>query len=361
MTPRRRGHPLPHPDSPEFPLEYRRLVETIVGRSATRGSEENTLGGPIRSYQASPEFKRLGERTQAEYRRLLSEIGMAHGDKGWKQLTRARVIRHSRDPLADTPRKADTVVSVLSAVFTWAVKREIATENPCRGIERLYVAGEGHRPWTMAEIRAFASGCDDEEWTIFALGLYTALRAKDLAALTWFAYDGDRLTVRTAKTRTPTVIRCHPVLKATLDQLPRAGGTILTRAGGRPCTQNALSKRFAKATQRLGIDATLHGLRTTHATLAAESGASDRQLMAALTHATVEMAGHYTRLAQNARLVEEVVGMLPTVERGTSAERESAKPPRKCQTATKEERKKPLHLGDLWPAGEDSNYRPPDS
>lgn len=308
--------PLPHPDDPAFPQAYQSLMRTVAGEAAVIAGGEDSLGWLIRSYQASPEFKRLAERTRRDYAKVLSRIGTEHGTKSWRHLTRSRVMKHIRDPLADKPRTADLTVSVLSAVFAWAVRREIARENPCHGVERLHRVDEGRRAWTPAEIEAFCAGCTEDEFLLFALALYTGQRAADLAALTWFAYDGELLTVRQKKTRQPLRIVVHPVLKAVLDARPRSAGTILATADGQPLAPNTVSKRMGAAIARLGLEGcTLHGLRTTHAVLLAEGGASARQIMATTGHRTLAMVQHYTRDAEQLRMARETIARLPAVKR----------------------------------------------
>lgn len=305
---------LPPPDDPAFARAYSSLCREVAGQVAAKGSGEDTLGWLVRQFQASPEFKKRAPSTQGEYRRILSDIGMEHGAKLWTKLTPARVMQFIRDPLAATPRKADTYVSVLSAVFSWAIRRQIARENPCRGVERLAVEGEGYRAWTPSEIQTFCDGCTDDEFLVFALALYLGQRASDIAKLTWFQYDGASFTLRQGKTREPLTLAIHPSLKAVLDAAPRHGGTVLAKPDGTPFARSTISKRIEKARDRMGLSGcTLHGLRTTHSTILANEGASAREIMASTGHRTLAMTEHYTRNADQARMSRQNMTRLPNL------------------------------------------------
>jgi len=308
---------LPHPSEPGFAVAYAQLRQRVAGTAATASKGENSLGWLIKRYQASPEFKGLADRTRNDYAKILSDIGMQYGAKSWPAMTRPIVMERIRDPLADTPRRADYHVAVLSAVFAWAIKREIATANPCHGIEKLFKAGGGYRAWTAAEIERFCIGCTDDEHLIFMLALYTAQRAGDLVRMTWFQYDGETIRLRQGKTGATLALSVHDALKAALRVAPRSDGTILARPDGRAYSSADLSQIFSKAVRRIGglERCTLHGLRTTHVTILAESGAGARQIMATTGHRTLAMVEHYTRNAEQARMARDLIARLPNIAR----------------------------------------------
>ena len=226
-----RRHALPDPADPGFMGAYKRLHGKLVGSAAVVTKGEESLGWLIGRYQAAPEFKALRESTRKEYARILSDIGMAHGTKEWRKLTYEKVLEHIRDSLAETPRKADTYVVVLSAVYSWAVGRRMTAENPCRGVPRLYQKGAGYRAWTRAEMEAFAAGATDDEYLIFALALYTGQRAGDLVRLTWFQWDGTGFRLTQSKTGSALYIPAHPALRTELERHKARSGTIIATPG----------------------------------------------------------------------------------------------------------------------------------
>lgn len=309
---------LPSPESAEFSEAYNRCLR-LVGCVSVASTEpgRGTLAWLIDAYQRSPEFKRLAPRTRDDYTGLLTALVDQHGDRKRAWFTRGRIIQDIRDPLSDKPRRADYTIAVLSAVFGWAIGRELMSANPCKGIGKLYEKGEGYRAWTPAEIELFVAKCTEREFLVFVLALYTSLRAGDLAKLTWFQYDGERFTVRHTKNKAPLIVSAHPCLREVLDAMPRSDGTIITRRNGKPFDRPALSDFFKRAQKRIGLKGcTIHGLRTTNATLLAEGGASARQIMSVTGHRTMHMVEHYTRGAQQERMASASVAMLPSIRRG---------------------------------------------
>ena len=316
---KRNRTPLPSPDDPTFAAAYKRLLIDAIGEAEpSKANGKDALGWLIAEYMASPEFTRkLSDRTQEDYRAILNDVRIEYGANPWRELTRARIMKKIRDPWADKPRRADYRVAVMSAMFTWAVKRDIAKENPCKGIDKLNEKGEGHRAWTPAEIAKFLAECGDREYEVFVLALYTGQRPGDLRTLKWSQWDGERFTIRQSKTRQPLVIRAHPVLKELLDGMERRGDTILTRPGGEAFTQPQLSVFFKDALRRMGMPegVTLYGLRATHADALADAGATPHQIAAMTGHRTLAMVAHYTRAADQRRLAEASVSLLPSLKR----------------------------------------------
>lgn len=313
-----RRHALPDPSDPGFMAAYKRLHGKLLGSAAVVTKGDESLGWLIGRYQAAPEFKALRESTRKEYARILSDIGMAHGTKDWRKLTYEKVLEHIRDPLADTPRKADTYVVILSAVYSWTINRRMATENPCRGVPRLYKKGAGYRAWTRAEMETFAAGATEDEYLIFALALYTGQRAGDLVQLTWFQWDGSGFRLIQNKTGSALYIPAHPSLRTELERRTVRSGTIIATPGDKPqaYARSTISKRIEKACRRMGLSGcTLHGLRTTHATLIAQSGKGSKVIASTTGHRQLAMVEHYTRNADQAALAEIAIGSLPNVER----------------------------------------------
>ncbi|WP_157961763.1 site-specific integrase [Acuticoccus kandeliae] len=309
--------PLPDPADDDFGVVYRRLCETVAKRAAgPKFPAETSLNWLTRAYKDSAHFKRLAPRTQQDYSSLLSTVSGFVGDKSYAGFTSARIIRHVQDKLDETPRRADYAIAALSAVFGWAKKRGMVSENPCSGIEKINKGGAGYRAWTAAEIATFVTGCNDFEWLVFVLGLYTGQRPGDLVKLTWFEFDGERFRILQGKTKVALEIDAHPVVRETLAAMRRTDGTILAKADGSPLKRTDLSSRWRHTQARLGLSGcTIHGLRTTSSTVLAEAGASTKQLMAMSGHKTSLMAEHYTRNAEQRRLAKSSVALLPNIVR----------------------------------------------
>ncbi|WP_373622921.1 tyrosine-type recombinase/integrase [Methylobacterium sp. OAE515] len=72
---------------------------------------------------------------------------------------------------------------------------------------------------------------------------------------------------------------------------------------GQPLTSNGFGSWFKDRCREATLPyCSAHGLRKTGATLAAENGATDRQVMAMFGGRTSKLAEHYTRKAEQKRL-----------------------------------------------------------
>lgn len=311
--------PLPSPDDPAFGEEYPRLLRLYTqAMPKGQGAEAGTIKWLVGQYRQSPEYNQLASRTRTDYDNLFFKIIDRAGHQPYRQARRSDIIRHIRDPLSRTPRRADYAVTVLSVLYSWAVSRDFVKENPCIGVPKLHKKTEGYRAWAANEIKRFLDVCDDWEWLVFCLGLYTAQRPGDLIKLTWFQYDGVLFTIRQSKTAHRMTIDVHPTLKATLDALPRTDGAIITRPDGAAYqTSTSLARRWSKGMEKHGLlGCTVHGLRKTTPTVLAELGASEAQLKSVTGHVTAAMVRHYTQSADQKRLNRSAVAMLPALSRG---------------------------------------------
>ena len=151
--------------------------------------------------------------------------------------------------------------------------------------------------------------------TAVMLGAHLGQREGDVLRLTWAQFDGEAVTLRQSKTGEQLVVPAHPELVAYLERLPRIElGTIVVGARGRPLTGNGFRTLFQRQRAAAGVSGiTFHGLRHTAAQALAEAGCSEAEIRAVLGHRTSQMASHYTRRADQARLagaaVERLVGL----------------------------------------------------
>ena len=89
--------------------------------------------------------------------------------------------------------------------------------------------------------------------------------------------------------------------------------TVLANSLGRPWDPTVLSIALPRALRRLGLPKGLnvHGLRKMFATTLASQGASTHQIAAGTGHRTLGMLAHYTRAADQRRLNQDAIGLLP--------------------------------------------------
>jgi integrase len=112
-----------------------------------------------------------------------------------------------------------------------------------------------------------------------------------------------------------------PALADVLAQTPLGDLTFLVTDFGKPFTANGFGNWFRKRCNEAALPhCTAHGLRKAGATIAAENGATDRQLMALYDWTSAKQGNVYTAAADRKRLAGEAAGYLAT---GSKAEPKS--------------------------------------
>jgi len=115
-----------------------------------------------------------------------------------------------------------------------------------------------------------------------------------------------------------------PELKAVLDATPTGNLAFLVTAFGKPFTSNGFGNWFRKRCDEAGLKhCSAHGLRKAGAALAAENGATERQLMAIFGWTTMKEASRYTRAARHPVLAAS--GMRLLSREGAGPGRESGR------------------------------------
>ncbi len=276
-------------------------------KPAEAAIKAGTLAALIAGYRAAPEFRKLAVKTKADYGRVLTLLETRFGDLPAAAANRAWVIR-LRDECQDTPRTANYRVAIIGALMAYAIERGLRADNPAFKIKKLET-GAGHRIWTAAEIAAMTGPAAGDVELPVMLALHTAQRQADVLRLLWSAYDGRVIRLRQGKTGAVLVIPVSAALKARLDRETRTGAVICLTAAGSAWGSDYFRHRFAEVRAKLKLPADLHfhGLRHTAATRLAESGATDREIMAMTGHKTSSMVTRYTQGAQQERLASAAV------------------------------------------------------
>ncbi len=86
---------------------------------------------------------------------------------------------------ADKPEAANYRVKQLGALFTWAVKYELAKINPVTGVEKLSRASAGFYTWTESDVETFEAHhpIGSRERLAMAIMLYLGVRRSDAVRL----------------------------------------------------------------------------------------------------------------------------------------------------------------------------------
>jgi integrase len=245
-------------------------------------------------------------------------------------------LHHAGRPSPNTVAKA---YRLLKTILETAVVDGVLPRNPCL-IKGASVERSAERtPATVDEIYALADAIDDHYRALILLASFTGLRWGELIALIQKRFDLDAGTVRVveqyvelkdgsrvlgppkseAGVRTVAIpphiigdIRSHIVRYAQ----PGPEGLVFPSPDGHPLRRSNFYRRiYQPAARAAGLPAgfRFHDLRHTGNTLAASTGASTRELMSRLGHASPRAALIYQHATASrdhliAQSISEMVG-----------------------------------------------------
>jgi integrase len=300
---------LPALDDPDFHHEYARLSKPETKRE---GPKAGTISALVAAYRTNPEFKALELTTRINQSRYLAMIDDAIGARSVKGI-RPIHIYTLRDRMADTPGKANTWLSVLRAMLSYATRIDMRPDNPASGIKRLEL-GE-HEPWPADLLRV----CLDEATPMTRLAIVTGLcsgqRVSDCIRMQYGWISDGIMELNQKKSKKDVAIPMHGFWLDELKALPRRSTSLLYERTGIPFqTTGAIQKRLRDlmvkpavrevhadlvAKEMIEADATFtfHGLRKNACCYLLELGLSDTETGSILGMSS-EMVRHYGKRAR---------------------------------------------------------------
>ncbi len=314
------------PGSAAFLEEYRRASDgppkepppSLMRTCAPAGS----LDSVVKSYYASPEWSALSEGTRKPRRRFIDALCQRYGDRPAHMLERKH-IRALRDEKAETPHAADNWMKAMKGLFRFAVDAEILERDPTDGIRKIGRTAEGYRPWSIEDVRRFEARhpLGTTPRLALALLLYTGQRRSDAVRLGpqhvqkaaaigegVRAAEAEFLCFVQAKNseRNPSRIEIPilPPLREAIGAMERIGASsfLLSRTG-RPYSKEGFGNVFRDWCDEAGLKGlSAHGLRKAAGAAMAESGCTEREIMAVLGHRAESSVRIYVRSADKRRL-----------------------------------------------------------
>lgn len=220
-----------------------------------------TLGDVIDRYLTSQQFLKLGQGTQAIYRRELRVARAGFGDRPASEL-RPSLIREVMEGLSDRPGAANNFLGTMRALSKWGLARDHFTQPLTSGVEPYPKTG-GHKPWTPEQLAAASklTGMVRRGWLLLR---YTGQRGSDVVRLgeTFIDEGGFRLTQK----KTGREIWCpiDEALAVEMKSWERVPGPYLRHSRG-PYTRPVFDGHFAEQRDKIPelAGCTLHGLRGT--------------------------------------------------------------------------------------------------
>jgi len=314
------------PGTPAFLASYQEAL-CAVHQTKLKGTAK-TWRWLCQLYMASSEFEALAPATRSQRQRTMQSTwieplapGSTYlmGDCPLSKFT-GMAVRMLRDRKQDTPEAANHRIKCIRSVFAWAIEMgHIEEANPAREVRKLRSHNpDGHHTWTIAEVAKYRKrhAIGTKPRLALEILLFTGARRSDVVTfgrpmvqdgfLCWTEAKGRD---RAPKERSIPIL---PELQAALAATPLTGTqTWLVTQYGRPFTTGGFGNWFREQCNAAGLThCTAHGLRKSGATIAAENGATDRQLMAIFGWETAKQVTRYTRKADRRRLALEAMHLL---------------------------------------------------
>jgi integrase len=296
---------------------------------AIKGAPAGTLGWLAACYFASAEFRALDPASQRT-RRLIIEECLREPRKPVSSdlmcdcpisLISAAHIKMLRDRKPGKPGAGNNRLKYLSSMFGWAVDSGLMRSNPAREVRRIRYATSGFHTWTIDEVRQFEERhpIGTKARLALAMLLYLGVRRGDVVTLGRQHVKAGLLRMVPRKTRHKRLEvsekRVLPVLADIIEQSPTGALTFLETEYGRPFTAAGFGGWFRTRCDEAGLDqCSAHGLRKAGATMAAENGATDRQLMALYDWTSEKQANAYTAAASRKRLAADAARLITGIK-----------------------------------------------
>lgn len=245
------------------------------------------------------------ENTPSTLRRKRIQAGVLlehFGDCALEHLD-APAVTQFRASLREAGRSkatANRYLAFLKHMVRWCIELGWMTEPQVAAIRRIRQTKEPRgtpRCLSPTEERSLLAAADPDIRPVLIVALDTGLRKGELVGLEWPAVDLERrrVVVGPSKNHEGRTLRLTDRAWHTLKRLESRSGPVFLAWDGEPYDAERLRKPFEAAKRRAGIQCRFHDLRSTFATVMAESGATVYQIKEALGHKTLEMSIRYVR------------------------------------------------------------------
>ncbi|QJP14703.1 tyrosine-type recombinase/integrase [Starkeya sp. ORNL1] len=306
-----------------------------VGRKDRKPPKPDTLRWLCERYRKEcAEFLLLGDQTR-HVRGLIFEsiyeeptepgASTLYGDFPNDRLS-VKAIRVLRDRKIEYPEAGNGRVKALRQVFKWAIEEEVpgVRVNYARDVPYFEGSKDGFHTWTIEEIEQF-----DARWPLGTkarlakdLLQYTGARRSDAVTFGRQMIRNGKIHFTEMKGRRRVLkereLPVLPQLQESIDAMPGDHLTFLVTEFGAPFTEAGFGNWFRDRCDAAGLpQCSAHGLRKAGATIAADNGATEHQLMAIYGWESPKQAAVYTKKANRKKLAGDAMHLVVPVKSGT--------------------------------------------
>jgi integrase len=218
-------------------------------------------------------------------------------------------------------------------MFGWAVEERHMTHNPVRDVRQVKYVRKGFHTWLLSEVCKFAERhpIGTKPFLALCLLLFTGMRTGDMIRLGPQHVHGDWITFVPRKSRhirnEESAKPLLPPLVAAIKAGPIGKNSFLETQYGRRFSDKGIGNAMRQWCDQAGLPhCTAHGLRKAGATILAEFGATDQQLMAVFDWTTSAQAKVYTEAANRKRMANDAMPLLTHFSRAMDASRTLPEP-----------------------------------
>lgn len=299
--------------SPEFEAAYRAALKGDTPRMPGKAAR-GTLGWLFDLYRQTSAWNDLATSTRYKREKIMMRVLATAGNEPVSAITEAAIIA-GRERRATTPASAQAFIDTLHGLFKWAVSVKLAATDPTMNVKVNTKSKRrgGYPPWTDDDMAKFEARWPrgTRERVMFDILTYTGLRIGDVATLGRQHVRDGVIRIDSEKTGMRVEIPMLAPLKATIESGPTGDLAFIVTRRGTPFNKGALGTAFVEAARAARVQGkSAHGLRKAAATLAAENGATERELEAIFGWSGGRMATLYTKSANRSRLAAGAIGKL---------------------------------------------------
>jgi site-specific recombinase XerD len=301
-------------DTPEFQTEYDAAIRGERPTKPGMRAAPHTIQWLWDSYKQTADWLQLSETTRYQRDKIMVRALKDAGNASYASVTKNH-IKAALDRRASTPSASRNFLKAMRGLFKWAADREFIADDPTATVKYPKPKkGQGFKPWTRDDVetyrRRWPLGTRQRVW--LDVILYTGLRRGDVHRVGKQHARKGVISLRNQKggETIEVTLPILPVLQQTLDAGPVGDLAWCCGLKGAPFTAESFGNAFAEAARMAGVQKSAHGVRKIAATIAAENGATTRQLMAIFGWLNIKQAEHYTREAERARLAREAMSKL---------------------------------------------------
>ena len=299
---------LPDYGSPDFDEAYQSALRgEPVGQPRTKG-KAGTLRWLITEYKKSTHWRNdIGEETRITRDRIFKEMVDKSGDVQIRRINEKTII-DARERRSTTGRghAANAFLKAIKPVFAYAKMRGWIDIDPAKSVPLIRIKIIGHKPWGVADVQKYEKRHPVGTMANLAMRilLFAGFRRSDAVLFGPRHIINGVVVFQPGKTEDSSeaiaTFTALPPLVEAIEATATGKETFLVTEWGEPfASGNSFGNWFRDRCEEAGVKFRAHGLRKTGPILAAQAGASAKELMAMWGWTTIEQAELYTRLADN--------------------------------------------------------------